>query len=96
MKIRLVGAELFHADGLKDMKLIVAFRSFANAPKNVVTEHKLKIKMEYGKIHIEMRMTECFKITTKSEDVLIPNSTSDITCILRKQMFHTSQQLNVH
>jgi hypothetical protein len=28
-------AELFHADGQKDMtKLIVAFLSFANAPKN--------------------------------------------------------------
>jgi len=39
MKIRLVGAELFHAgeraDERTDMtKLIVAFRSFANAPKN--------------------------------------------------------------
>jgi hypothetical protein len=35
MKIRPVGAELFHADGQTDMtKLIVAFRYFANAPKN--------------------------------------------------------------
>ena len=37
MKIRTVGAELFRADGQTDrqtdMKLIVAFRSFANAPK---------------------------------------------------------------
>jgi len=34
MKIRQVGAELFHADGWTDMKkLIVAFRNFANAPK---------------------------------------------------------------
>ena len=34
MKIRHVGAELFHADGRTDMtKLIVAFRNFANAPK---------------------------------------------------------------
>ena len=33
MKIRPVGAE-FHADGQTDMtKLIVAFRSFASAPK---------------------------------------------------------------
>jgi hypothetical protein len=31
-----VGAELFHADKQTDMtKLIVAFRNFANAPKNV-------------------------------------------------------------
>ena len=35
MKIRPVGAELFHADRRTDMtKLIVAFRSFANVPKN--------------------------------------------------------------
>jgi hypothetical protein len=35
MKIRLVGAELFHADGQTEMtKLIIAFRNFANAPKN--------------------------------------------------------------
>jgi hypothetical protein len=32
IKIRPVGAELFHADGRTDMtKLIVAFRNFANA-----------------------------------------------------------------
>ena len=35
MKIRPVGAELFHADGRTDMtKLIAPFRNFANAPKN--------------------------------------------------------------
>jgi hypothetical protein len=35
MKIRPVGAELFHADGETDMtKLTVAFRNFSNAPKN--------------------------------------------------------------
>jgi hypothetical protein len=34
-KIRPVGAELFHADGRTDIpNLIVAFRKFANAPKN--------------------------------------------------------------
>jgi len=37
MKIRTVGAELFHADGQTDRqnmkKLIVAFRDFANALK---------------------------------------------------------------
>jgi len=34
MKIRPVGAELFHADRRTYMtKLIVAFRNFANAPK---------------------------------------------------------------
>jgi hypothetical protein len=35
MKIRPVGAELLHTDGRTDMtKQIVAFRNFANAPKN--------------------------------------------------------------
>jgi hypothetical protein len=35
MKIRPVGAELDHADRQTDMtKLAVAFRNFANAPKN--------------------------------------------------------------
>jgi hypothetical protein len=32
MKIRPVGAE-FYADGRTDVKLIVAFHNFANAPK---------------------------------------------------------------
>ena len=37
MKICPVGAEMFHADGRTDMtKLIVAFRTFANAPNNSV------------------------------------------------------------
>ena len=37
MKICPLGAELFHADRRTDMtKLIVAFRNFANAPKNAL------------------------------------------------------------
>ena len=39
MKIRQVVAELFHADGQTYMtKLAVAFRNFANAPKNNVRD----------------------------------------------------------
>jgi len=35
MKIRPVGAELYHVDGRTDMtELIVAFRNYATAPKN--------------------------------------------------------------
>jgi len=39
MKVRLVGAKLFHSDGQKGRhnetnKLKVAFRNFVNAPKN--------------------------------------------------------------
>jgi hypothetical protein len=38
MKIRPVGAELFHAAGQTDMtKLTLAFRNFANAPKKRYT-----------------------------------------------------------
>ena len=37
MKIRPMGAELFHADGRTDMtKLTAAFRNFANSSKNHV------------------------------------------------------------
>jgi len=37
MKIRPLWAELFHADGQTfNTKLIVAFRNFTNAPKNVI------------------------------------------------------------
>jgi hypothetical protein len=37
MKIRPVGAELFHADGQTDItKIIVAFRRFGEAPKKVI------------------------------------------------------------
>jgi hypothetical protein len=32
MKIRQLGAELFHVDGQTDMKLIVTFRNFAEVP----------------------------------------------------------------
>jgi len=34
MKIRPVGAELFHADVRMNMKLIIAFRNYTKAPKN--------------------------------------------------------------
>jgi len=45
MKIRPVGAELLHTDGqTTDMtKLIVAFRNFANAQKNL--KNRLKVRM---------------------------------------------------
>ena len=48
MKIRQVGADLFHADGRTDMtKLIVASRNFANAPKNGgETAHTCSLDLE--------------------------------------------------
>jgi hypothetical protein len=42
MKIRPVGAELFHADGQTNItKLIIAFRNFANATENVTALARL-------------------------------------------------------
>ena len=39
IKIRPVGAELFHSDGQTDMlKLIVSFRNFTNAPNTKYTK----------------------------------------------------------
>jgi hypothetical protein len=38
IKIRPVGAELFHTDWQADMKLIVAFRNFENEPKEYLQE----------------------------------------------------------
>jgi hypothetical protein len=44
MKIRAVGAELFHGDRRTDMaKLILALRSFANAPENITHGPKCSI-----------------------------------------------------
>ena len=41
MKIRPVGAELFHTNGQTDMtKLIVALRNFANEPKKKIVSFK--------------------------------------------------------
>jgi len=46
-KIRPVGTKLFHTDGRTDMtKILVAFRNFANAPKNRVRiEQDLKTRL---------------------------------------------------
>jgi hypothetical protein len=39
MKVRPVEDELFHADGRTDMtKLVVAFRNFANLPREMISE----------------------------------------------------------
>jgi hypothetical protein len=56
MKIRAVGAELFHADGQTDgqtdmTKLIVAFRSFPNAPRK--TNLMEMIEMKRGEEEVE-------------------------------------------
>ena len=69
MKIRPVGAELFHADGRTDTtKLIVAFRNFVNTPKTV-------IKLSY----LFTATIDSSKGDTDS------NSTKKSVCILQKR-----------
>jgi len=58
MKIRPVGAELFHADGRIDMtKLIVTFRNFPNPPKNdsYLTERTLRFCYTHQPINTAWR-----------------------------------------
>jgi hypothetical protein len=57
MKIRSVGAELFHADGQTDMKkLTVACRNFANAPKVDIhiqyTAHRTSVHTSLRKLFV--------------------------------------------
>ena len=72
MKIRPMGAELFHVDGRADTtKLIVAFRNFAKAPKkgspwclqkpcwwNVI-DHCICVNMQYCIIYVTMPCVKC-------------------------------------
>jgi hypothetical protein len=55
MKIRPVGAELFHEDRRTDMaKLIVAFHTFADSPKNnffIITNLMHKFLVHLHKLH---------------------------------------------
>jgi len=46
MKIRPVGADMFHADRRTDMtKLIVTLHNYANAPKNSVLRRQLTLQI---------------------------------------------------
>jgi len=61
MKIRPVLAQLFRTDGRKDMKLIIAFRNFENAPQNCHIIAVLAVIMFIQSVPGEMRQTsqEC-------------------------------------
>jgi hypothetical protein len=51
MKIRLVEAELIHAEGRTDMtKLTVAFRNCANAPKNEISGFQKFLSKAYDRV----------------------------------------------
>jgi len=50
MKILPVVAELFHADRRTDMKLIVAFRNFANAQINGIYQGQSKVEPGYNDV----------------------------------------------
>jgi len=60
MKIRRLGAELFHAD---TTKVIVAFSNFANAPKTQEPSHQAVSRIHY-------KMTSCYY---KQRKARIPN-----------------------
>jgi hypothetical protein len=73
MKIRPVGAELFHADGRTDMtKLIVAFRSFADAPKVDIYIQHIAHKTS---VHTSLWKTPSFGKTNK---LILHQGTADI------------------
>jgi hypothetical protein len=62
MKIRPVGAELFHADGQTDRrtdmtKLMVAFRNFANAPTKKEVSNYLQARPFNDLMVIRLRAT---------------------------------------
>jgi len=67
MKNRPVGDELFHTDGQTDSmtKLIVAFRNFASAPKNV-TEYQQKIKKKLT--HLNKQTNKIFNEWIKAKN----------------------------
>jgi hypothetical protein len=73
MKIRPVGAELFHVDRRTDMtKLTVVFRNFANAPKNNRQKESLEntntrqIGNSSNNVHITTQLSQYFSYVTIS------------------------------
>jgi hypothetical protein len=68
MKIRPVGTE-FHADGQTDMKLIVAFRNFANAPNNqfiLSSRHFILSDVRFNDIQIPPPIHRLFNFFVKT------------------------------
>jgi len=71
MKIRGVGAELFHAEGRKEgrtymTKLIVAFRNFANMPTTVTVYSPQDLKAT-----LKHPITAAFKVDIRSASSLM-------------------------
>ena len=61
MKIRAVGAKLFHADRRTDTTTLIAtFRNFAMAPKNVTAETSLLCTTELFTYCSDANITACF------------------------------------
>ena len=58
-----MGAELFHAHRRTDMKLIVAFRNFANAPKNAHRPIMQKLLRVVSVFSLEICNSQMLKIT---------------------------------
>jgi hypothetical protein len=80
MKIRPVEAELFHADGQTDMtKLTVAFRNFANAPKNV---HARNFKPVSSRLFVNILRDMADKIFLAGKIVFLLQYVESITVSL--------------
>jgi UDP-galactopyranose mutase len=83
MKIRPVGAELFHADRHTDMTLIIAFREFANVPKKgtpyVTTTYVL----------LSVNLTQYQQLIRQSDSVKRKMKT--MTCMIRIPSHYNTQ-----
>ena len=85
MRIRPVGAELFHADRRTDMsKLIVAFRNFVNVPKCTSTYAKTQEMQAHKRNVFSFHLRICYScpISMKLE--------------LSQQIFEKSSNINFH
>jgi len=74
MKVRPVGAELFHSGGRTDMtKLIVVFRNFANAPKNrdCNSHNGRKVALKY---HVNSHISSLVAWNQSYKNRLLSNS----------------------
>ena len=88
MKIRPVGAE-FHTDGRADMtKLIVAYRSFANAPRNECEENVSALLKYNGEFSVAFYSTfpslTCLRLNSELRKTARPDVSKERTAFVVK------------
>jgi hypothetical protein len=107
IKIRPVGAELFHADGQTDgqtdmTKIMVAFSNFANAPKDRLSlEISISLSYSEGRVRMREKMPDslrCFVVLLSISRYVpyirsrsVPTTFSAIGCRFTFLSFHTVQ-----